>query len=59
MIEYELFKQRQRELQQQAHLDRLAREARAEIEPHFGPFRRLARGLRHTAPLKAAGPAGY
>ncbi|MCU7822735.1 hypothetical protein [Kitasatospora sp. DSM 101779] len=62
MMEYELFLQRQRELEHRAGTERLAREAARAGAPRAGRVRRFARSLRHAAPaaapLRTAGPAG-
>ncbi|MFD9128326.1 hypothetical protein [Kitasatospora sp. NPDC059571] len=59
-MEYELFMQRQRELEHRAGTERLAREAAQVDGPQAGRLRRFARSLRHVqaAPLRTAGPAG-
>ncbi|MEV8094017.1 hypothetical protein [Kitasatospora sp. NPDC085879] len=59
-MEYELFLQRQRELEHRAGLERLAHEAARAGGPQAGRLRRFARSLRHApaAPLRTAGPAG-
>ncbi|WP_431680642.1 hypothetical protein [Kitasatospora sp. KL5] len=61
MLEYELFMQRQAELEHRAHLERMARQAAQAGGPHVGALRRFARSLRHAAPaapLQTVGPAG-